>query len=260
MDSDSEKIIKEAASALQEANYVTCLVGAGLSAESGIPTYRGPGGLWTRFGEPPMNDYDRFVTDPKAYWEERLNPEDGPRAELFKALESAKPNPGHYALAELEHMGVLKFTVTQNIDGLGREAGSDGMVEIHGNRNMVRCTSCGLRIYRQDFNIEALPPHCPECDAIIKIDTVLFGEPIPYQWLRRCHEEIDNSDCILLVGTSGTVQPSASFPLLVKRRGGILIEFNPLESHLSSYSDLIIRESAAESLPVLVDFLKMGRE
>lgn len=256
MDTTTQRDIQDAADILSNASYVTCLVGAGLSAESGIPTYRGPGGLWTRFGEPPMNDYDRFVQDPKAYWEERLSPPgDGPRAELFKALETAEPNAGHYALAELEHMGVLKFTVTQNIDGLGRIAGSERVVEIHGSRNMVRCTGCGLRLHRDDFTIAELPPSCPECGELVKIDTVLFGEPIPSAWLAHCYEQIEASDCILLVGTSGTVNPSASFPLLIKQRGGHLLEFNPLESHLSPHCDVVVRESAAELLPVLVELL-----
>jgi NAD-dependent deacetylase len=248
--------IQETANVLSKASYVTCLVGAGLSAESGIPTYRGPGGLWTRFGEPPMNDYDRFVQNPTAYWEERLSPpSDGPRAELFKALEKAEPNAGHYALAELENMGVLQFTVTQNIDGLGRVAGSENVVEIHGSRNMVRCTVCGLRLHRDDFTVAELPPSCPECGELVKIDTVLFGEPIPAKWLAHSYEQIEASDCILLVGTSGTVNPSASFPLLIKQHGGHLLEFNPLESHLSPYCDIIVRESAAESLPALVKLL-----
>jgi len=256
MNATTRQSIQEAADILHKASYVTCLVGAGLSAESGIPTYRGPGGLWTRFGEPPMNDYDRFVQDPKAYWEERLNPpSDGPRAELFKALEAAEPNAGHYALAELERMALLQFTITQNIDGLGRMAGSDHVVEIHGNRNMVRCAGCGLRQHRDDFTIAELPPSCPKCGGFVKVDTVLFGEPIPSKWLDHCYQQIEASDCILLVGTSGTVNPSASFPLLIKQRGGYLLEFNPLESQLSPHCNVVVRESAAESLPALVELL-----
>src|ERR1700693_123453 len=116
----SDEEIREAASTILEARYAIALTGAGMSVESGIPPFRGPGGLWTKYGEPPMNGFQRFMADPKKAWEERLSRRND---ELFKPLAAAKPNPGHHALVELETMGALRFVITQNIDDLHRQAG-----------------------------------------------------------------------------------------------------------------------------------------
>lgn len=117
---------------LHEAKYVLALVGAGMSVESGIPPFRGPGGLWAKYGEPDMRGYDRFLADPKGWWESILKRE-GYASELVEGIERAKPNPGHYALAELEEMGILKYIITQNVDNLHYAAGSKNVAEIHGN-------------------------------------------------------------------------------------------------------------------------------
>src|SRR5207247_2559835 len=130
------------------ARYVIALTGAGLSVESGIPPFRGPGGLWTRHGEPPMDGYQRFLKDPRRAWEERLNPA-GPMRELWEALAAARPNPGHQALVELEELGVLKCTITQNVDNLHRTAGSERLLEIHGNATLIRCIECVARYPRE---------------------------------------------------------------------------------------------------------------
>ncbi|MBI4336974.1 MAG: NAD-dependent deacylase [Chloroflexi bacterium] len=257
MGSGVEQAVQQAATALRAARYVTALAGAGLSAESGIPTFRGPQGLWTRFGEPPMDGYQRFLRDPAAYWQEQLQPtSEGPRAELVKALETAQPNPGHLALAELEQMGVLRFLITQNIDNLHARAGSQQMVEVHGNRSKLRCIACDQRYARSEFSVSQVPPSCPQCGGLVKVDTVMFGEPIPSRWLQACHAEAAASDCMLLVGTSGTVYPAAAFPQMVKERGGSLIEVNPLETHLTRWCDVVIRAPAAEALPLLVQRLR----
>src|SRR5208337_664765 len=116
----SDEEIREAARRILTARYAIALTGAGMSVESGIPPFRGPGGLWTKYGEPPMNKFQQFVEDPKKGWEERLARNDD---ELFKPLKVAKPNPGHFALAELERMGVVRFVITQNVDNLHRMAG-----------------------------------------------------------------------------------------------------------------------------------------
>ncbi|GBD11305.1 NAD-dependent protein deacylase [bacterium HR23] len=251
-----EKALAEAVRLLHNARYVVALVGAGLSQESGIPTFRGPGGLWTRYGEPPMDGYQRFLRDPRAYWEEQLRQETaGPRAELMQAIAQARPNPGHLALVDLERRGVLKCTITQNVDNLHREAGSQRLIEIHGNRTLLRCISCGLRLPRKEFVVREIPPHCPECGGIIKGDGVMFGEPIPKEWLEACYAETARCDCMLLIGTSGTVYPAAGFPQIVKMRGGSLIEFNPLETHLTPLCDVVVRASAAVALPRLVQML-----
>ena len=132
--------IKRAAESMLSAKYVVALTGAGVSVESDIRPFRGPGGVWTEYGEPPMDGYQRFLADPKREWERMINREGYIRG-LFEAFESAKPNPGHYAMAELEKMGVLKSVITQNVDNLHRAAGTRNIAEIHGNFYLVTLLS-----------------------------------------------------------------------------------------------------------------------
>ena len=160
-----DKSIDDAAKRILSSRYLVAMVGAGMSVESGIPPFRGSGGLWTRVGEPDNRGYQRFLEDPVAHWKNNLNPqeEEGPRAEFREAIENARPNPGHYALVDLEEMDVLKYIITQNVDGLHLDAGNQRVAEIHGNRNKVRCIGCNLRWMREDFAIDInnLPPKVP---------------------------------------------------------------------------------------------------
>ncbi|MSQ40762.1 MAG: NAD-dependent deacetylase [Dehalococcoidia bacterium] len=252
-----EEELEEAAHILAESNYVVALVGAGLSVESGIPSFRGPGGLWTRFGEPPMNGYQVFLQNPKKWWEERVAQQrQGAGSELQQAMEQAKPNPGHYALAKLERMGVLKYTITQNADNLQRVAGCARVAEIHGNRLKMRCIVCHFRMPREEVSLEVLPPQCPECGGVVKGDVVGFGEPIPPDVLDICQREAGRSDCMLLLGTSGTVYPAAAFPQQVYQKGGALVEINPYENGLSHFCTVAVHGPAGEVLPLLVERLK----
>src|SRR5579862_3263809 len=177
--------IDRAAEIIRRSRYVVALTGAGMSVESGIPPFRGPGGLWTKHGEPPMNGYQRFLADPAAAWRERLAPS-GPMRELWETVRAARPNPGHEALARLEGAGVLRCLITQNIDNLHRAAGSGQVAEIHGNALLVRCIECVSRFPREAIPVEELPPRCPHCGGIMKSDTVSFGEPIPEDVLAQC--------------------------------------------------------------------------
>ncbi|MCC7365964.1 MAG: NAD-dependent deacylase [Dehalococcoidia bacterium] len=244
----------DAARLLRRSTHAIALVGAGLSAESGIPTYRGTGGLWTKFGEPTIDGWDLFLTDPALWWREAL---DGRHAEsaFAKAIDSASPNPGHHALAELEHMGRLAHIITQNIDDLHRKAGSRHITEIHGNRFLVRCTNCGGRDRLSTISLDRIPPLCPECGGILKNDTVMFGEPIPQDALHECYRQTSMTDLFLSIGTSAVVYPAADFPVMAKRRGAPLIEINPEETPLSEIADVVIRASAGQALPAVVELL-----
>src|SRR5881398_287401 len=133
-----------AAECISRARYVVALTGAGLSVESGIPPFRGPGGLWTTYGEPPMDGYQRFLQDPKKAWEERLAPT-GASQEMRETIARAAPNLGHAAFVKLEEMEVLRWLITQNVDNLHRRAGSRNVLEIHGNSTLVRCLNCTAR-------------------------------------------------------------------------------------------------------------------
>jgi NAD-dependent deacetylase len=244
--------VREAASIIVGSSYITCLTGAGISVESGIRPFRGPGGLWTEKGEPPMDGYQRFLRDPKAHWERRMRD----AGEFGINIMGAKPNPGHLALAELERMGVVRWLITQNIDNLHLAAGSRNVLEIHGNGRYLRCVECSSRWPVDEFRLEVIPPRCPKCGGIVKSDTVMFGEPIPATVLSRCFEEAGRSDCMIVAGTSATVTPAANLPIIVKRGGGRLAEFNVRSSEISSICDANVYAPSGESLPVLVEEIK----
>ncbi|HLB29510.1 MAG TPA: NAD-dependent deacylase [Dehalococcoidia bacterium] len=249
----SEEALEAAARLVGRSRYTIALVGAGISVESGIPPFRGPEGLWTKYGEPDLAGFQRFLADPQQWWEEWLTMErEGPYRELHEAMERALPNAGHIALAELEEQGLLKHTITQNADNLHQEAGSRSITEIHGNRLKLRCLDCHSRFPLAEFSLEVLPPKCPNCGGVVKTDIVMFGEPIPADALQRCHEETYRCDCMLLVGTSALVYPAADFPVIAKRRGANLIEANPRETALTDLCDVVLSGAAGTVLPRLV--------
>lgn len=250
---DDERAIERAADLIGASNHAVALVGAGLSAESGIPTFRGAGGLWTRVGEPSMNGYEQFLHDPIRWWEHQLSPDADPaRTEFREAIDRAAPNAGHYALVSMEQLGVLKMTITQNVGNLHVRAGAARLVEIHGNRTKVRCLGCEARWPREAFDYEDLPPLCPECGSLVKGDTVMFGEPIPPSVIDMCFRESAACDCMIVCGTSATVFPAASFPRMVKENGGTLIEVNPNPTPLSDMADVTLRGPTGELLPEVV--------
>ena len=255
---ETQNLLDRAIQMIGSANYLVAMVGAGLSVESGIPPYRGPGGLWTKNGEPSLLSYREFVQDPKEWWERRLRGETepgNPIQEMKSAADRSVPNPGHYSLVELERSGLLKSTMTQNVDNLHRQAGSQAVLEIHGNRTKLRCTGCVTRWNREEFPLAQLPPACPECGGIVKMDTVMFGEPIPADVMQECREQTARCDCMLLIGTSGTVKPAAQLPLIAKERGAALIEINPEETTLTSTCDLVLRGPSGELMPLLTQMI-----
>jgi len=252
----TDREIEAAAQIILEAEYTIALTGAGMSVESGIPPFRGPGGLWTKYGEPPMNGFEIFLSDPKKAWQQRLS---RCNDELFAPLQRAKPNPGHLALAELETIGVLRFVITQNIDDPHRQAGQKALAEIHGNWKLIRCLECGSRFRPEEVSLETLPPSCPRCAGLLKSDTVSFGEPIPSDVLGVCATQASRADLVIVAGTSATVYPAAGFAIEVKQRGGVMIEVNLYESELTRVCDVSLRGGAADVLPRLARTIADGR-
>jgi len=258
----NDEAIEEAAALLARSRHVVALAGAGMSKESGIPTFRGEGGLWTTRpdgsgGEPPMNQYQTFAADPTRWWQRRLQE---PPGDFANAIDSAQPNPGHLALAELETLGVLAHLISQNVDDLHRRAGQRSLTEIHGNRHWMRCMMCGMRWPRQEFPVdpERLPPTCPQtgCLGIVKSDTVMFGEAIPPHALRRCEEETWAADCFMTVGTSAVVYPAAQYPQQAAHRGIPLIEVNPEQTPLTDLATIVVRLPSGEALPRIVQSVR----
>jgi NAD-dependent deacetylase len=258
MVSDLDPTIEQAARVLASAQYVVALVGAGISVESGIPPFRGAGGLWTTHGEPPMDGYRRFLDDPTAAWREMLARRGGDD-EFARAIREAAPNPAHFALAELESMGMLKHTITQNIDNLHFDAGSLAVTEIHGNRTKVRCVACGGRWRFDEIDLAEIPPVCILCGGVLKGDTVMFGEPIPDAALAECYRQAEAADCMLIAGTSAVVVPAAWLPGIVTEHGGSLVEFNTESTPYTSTAAASVRAPAGEALPKLVEALRALR-
>jgi NAD-dependent deacetylase len=278
-DADLNTQLDRAADALIASAYCIALVGAGISVESGIRPFRGKGGLWTEKGEPPMDGYQRFMLDPAQGWRDMLARR-AQNDEFSKSLSEAVPNEGHFAMAELERMGILKHTISQNIDNLHFIAGSSAVTEIHGNRTKVRCVDCGARWTWEEFlriaadaashapdrneaNVAEVsgvmmrvPPECPQCASIVKSDTVSFGEPIPRAFLAECDDQARRADACLIVGTSATVVPAAWFPETVLNAGGALIEVNTDPTPFTRYCSAVLRGPSGELLPKLIDRLK----
>jgi NAD-dependent deacetylase len=253
-----DREVERAAELIREARHVVALTGAGLSVESGIPPFRGKDGLWTKYGEPPLDGYQRFLRDPAEAWRRQLNPSEPWAKALRETLGAAEPNAGHRALAELERLGRLHCLITQNIDDLHRLAGSQALAEIHGNYTLLRCVECNARFEREGFAIDPaeLPPRCPDCGGIVKGDTVSFGEPIPQDVLARCFEEVARADCMLVAGTSATVYPAAGFPVEVVRAGGALVEVNPEPTELTELATVHLRGPGASILERLVAWVR----
>jgi NAD-dependent deacetylase len=257
-----EQLITKAAWDLTNSLYAVALTGAGISTESGISDFRGPKGVWTLNPEAERRayqSYERFSEDPKGWWEELLT---RPRASLLGGLEQAKPNPGHYALAELEKLGVLKGVITQNIDSLHEKAGTNKLLEYHGSFAKLRCVSCSSRFRRDEIDLASLaqqnqlPPRCPKCGGIIKSDTVSFGEPIPADVAQQSLEEAWKCDVMLICGTSAVVYPFANLPRVAKQKGMVtIIEVNADLTPLSEegISDYLIQGKTGEILPRIVE-------
>ncbi|MEX2373437.1 MAG: Sir2 family NAD-dependent protein deacetylase [Dehalococcoidia bacterium] len=267
---DLQAAIHRAADLLAGSRRTVVLAGAGMSKESGIPTFRGEGGLWTVNGEPPLNQFETFAADPRRWWERRLAEAATPDATgatgtagFARAVDAALPNAGHRALADLEALGVVRHLITQNIDDLHRRAGQTSITEIHGNRHWMRCVHCGDRWPKAEFVVdpENLPPRCASdgCSGIVKSDTVMFGEPIPGEALLRSAEETRQADCFMTIGTSAVVYPAAQYPVDAVRRGLPLIEVNPEETPLSGIAAVVVRAPSGEALPAIVEAVRARR-
>ncbi len=258
--------IDRAGEFLARAQYVVVLTGAGVSKESGIPTFRGEGGLWTVNGEPPMNGFQIFLEDTAGWWRQRLDRRRTEQADpqsFARAVDEAQPNAAHEAIAELERLGIVRHLITQNVDDLHRRAGQQEITEIHGNRHWMRCLDCGARWPAREFPVDesTLPPRCsrPGCAGVVKDDTVMFGEPIPAEALTRCDTETRRADCFLVVGTSAVVMPAAGFPMLAWQRGATLVEVNPEPTPLTGYAEVSCRGPAGDILPELISAVRARR-
>ena len=256
------ELILRAAQNLAGCQHAIALTGAGISTESGVPDYRGPQGVWTTNREAEALAYQRyntFLNDPALYWQE-MSGAKGTYGAFYHQLRKAKPNAGHYALAELEKLGRIECVITQNIDGLHEKAASQNVIHYHGSVEKLRCASCGLRFGINEVSLERLPPYC-RCGGAIKYDVVHFTEPIPADIVARAAEEALRCDLMLICGTSAVVYPFAALPreLRLRRRSAArIIEINaqPTPLTLDNVSDYLIPGKTGQVLPAIVTAVK----
>jgi NAD-dependent deacetylase len=225
------------------ATPVVVLTGAGMSAESGVPTFRGPGGLWRNYRPEDLATPEAFARDPATVWEWY--------AWRREKVALCQPNAAHRALVDIEkHVGQGAFTlITQNVDGLHEAAGSRHMLRLHGSLWSMRCTREGTRFADRRVPLGEIPPRCQQCGELLRPDVVWFGETLDPEILQAAFDASQRARTLIVIGTSALVQPAASLPLVAKRNGARLVEVNPDETPLSAYADEALRGPAALELP-----------
>jgi NAD-dependent deacetylase len=238
-------MFEQIAEQLTTAKKIVFATGAGISQESGIPTFRGKDGLWRNYDAMKLAAIDAFNENPKLVWEwynER-------RQNIF----AAKPNLGHKAIAELEEFSEV-VVLTQNIDGLHQRAGSSKVLELHGSIVKIKCTVCD---YKDEItsNFLELPPEC-KCGNILRPDVVWFGESLPQDVWQEAIAHANNCDVMVITGTSLVVSPANTLPIYARQNNATLVEINPDETIMTSDMDLSIRSTSAKALPKLVSIFK----
>jgi NAD-dependent deacetylase len=234
-------------SLLSKDTRVAVLTGAGISAESGVPTFRGEEGLWKRFRPEELATFDAFMANPELVWEWYQY-----RRRIIQEL---KPNPGHRALVEFQKHFASFHLITQNVDGLHHQAGSENVVELHGNIRKNKCIQCGRRFDTLEGAIPGNPPGCP-CGGRIRPDVVWFGEMLPQGALDLAFKASSRSDLFFSIGTSAVVHPAASLPLMAKKNGAYLVEVNTSPTEITSWVDESLWGKSGEILPKLAKLLK----
>ncbi len=225
---------------ISSAGNVVALTGAGISAESGVPTFRGSDGLWSKLKPEALANFDAFLRNPQLVSEWYKH-----RREIARV---ARPNPAHFALVEMERMFPNFTLVTQNIDNLHRRAGSINIAELHGNIERNYCIGCGRRYDGDDFD----GPFKCSCGGLIRPDIVWFGETLPADQWDMAERASENADVMYVIGTSAVVYPAAQLPMTVKRNGGLIIEVNKERTPVSEIADGSIQGPASEILTELV--------
>jgi NAD-dependent deacetylase len=242
--------VREVARLLDEARSALVITGAGLSADSGLPTYRGIGGLYDR----ATTDEGYAIEDALSGTMLRLQPEVCWKyiAQIEAACRGAKPNFAHEAIARLEARLPRLWVLTQNVDGLHAAAGSKNVLEIHGNVGRLHCTRCAWRVVVPDYSALELPPSCPDCGGLVRPAVVLFGEALPVDVTRRLFEELARGfDLVLSVGTTSAFPYIAEPMLAAARRGVPAVEINPGETEVSHVATHRLRVGAAEAFRAL---------
>ena len=247
---DAARDIRALARLLEVSNRAVVFTGAGISTESGIPDYRSPGGIWTKYTPVDFQDFVRSEEMRREAWRRKIATHD--------AVAQAEPSRGHRAVAELVRRGTVACVITQNVDGLHQASGvdDDRVVELHGNTTYAACLSCGKRhelepIYAA-FAIDETVPVCEACGGLVKTATISFGQQMPEAEMRRAEEETLACDLFISIGSSLRVYPAAGFPSLAKQRGALLAIVNREPTGLDMEADLVVHGEIGPTLGAVV--------
>ena len=249
-DDKQTSLLHRAVELWKQSRFPIAFTGAGISVASGIPDFRSPGGLWSKYDPMKVATGEALRTNPQAVWEFLM--------ETADLLQSCDPNTGHIALAKLEEEYGLQGVITQNVDNLHQRAGSKEVVEYHGNFERFYCQKCGEKEEPekvQEKVKKTIPPYCDKCNSFIRPDVVFFGEAIPAYAMQKSRELTRKADLILITGTSGEVSPANTIPREVKMNGGKIIEINKGMTYYHDISDIRFDNPAEDILPQFVQLL-----
>jgi NAD-dependent deacetylase len=247
---EHHSVITALAEQVHKAKTIAVLTGAGVSAESGVSTFRDPDGFWSQFRPQDLASMNGFLSNPPLVWQWYQARRD--------VLERVQPNAGHYALALLQHLclqtGKTFSLATQNVDRLHHRAGSTNVVELHGNivdNHCSRCSKPYQYVYADNPHVQE-PPRCPYCGGMIRPSVVWFGEHLPFEEFARAERDAEMSDMYFTIGTSAEVYPAAGLPLEAKRSGAFVVEINPHPTSISSRVDCSLHLPSGIALPAIV--------
>jgi NAD-dependent deacetylase len=243
----SERLLRK----LVQAEWVTAFTGAGVSAESGVPTFRGADGIWARFKPEELANMDAFMRNPALVWEWY--------AHRKRVIADVQPNPGHAALVRMEQLYPEFALITQNIDNLHRRAGNTRIYELHGNIERNYCIGCGKQYSNSEILAQSGVPRCTDCGKAVRPDVVWFGEQLPAVEWEHSVRAAQSAEVFLSVGTSGIVYPAASLPQIAKRSGAYLVEINPEPTPLTDMTDEFLPGLSGTILPLLVEAVERAR-
>lgn len=238
-----EELILKAQKLIEQSKYLVAFTGAGISVESGIPSFRGPNGIWNKY-DPQILDIDHYKNNPSSIMQIREM--------FFDVVDNAKPNRAHEILAKFEEQGKLKSIITQNIDNLHYKAGNKNVIEFHGNTRDLICTKCENKQKVEDTDFSNNPLICSKCGGLMKPDFVFFGEPIPSEAYNKSFSEAQKADIFLIIGTTGVVVPASLIPYSSKKSGATIIEINIEPSDFTNkITDVFLQGKASEILEKL---------
>jgi NAD-dependent deacetylase len=239
---------QKAAQIIKTAKHLIAFTGAGISKESGIPIFRGDEGVYSKY-DPKLLELNTYKSRTAESWK-------AVKAIFYDFFDAAIPNAAHIILAEWENSGLLKCVITQNIDNLHKEAGSKNVIEYHGTKDSFVCLSCGKLTNLKSLKLSENIPICPYCSGILKPNFIFFGEAIPEYAAEQSYIEAKKADVVIIIGTTGEVQPASYIPHYAKKAGAYIIEINPTESRFTnSITDLYIAQSAGGALTEINNIL-----